>query len=124
MAAEVGAGAVPKCHKAALLPFPSGTKGLLCLQPGRGNSVLPLGTPRSPSLARGRTLLSQGFWKDHSLPISCTRICTNTWAGALLRLITALSHEGRIPANPIPSPLSTTSSPPLLSTDKAWPQAA
>lgn len=30
VAAEVGAGAVPKCHKAALLPFPSGTKGLLC----------------------------------------------------------------------------------------------
>lgn len=51
MAAEVGAGAVPKCHKAALLPFTSGTKGLLCLQPGRSNSVLPVGAPRSLSLA-------------------------------------------------------------------------
>lgn len=75
MAAEVGAGAVPKCHKAALVPCPSGTKGPLCPQPGRSNSVLPLGAPRSLSPARGRTLPSQGFWKEHSLPTSCTRIC-------------------------------------------------
>lgn len=47
MAAEVAAGAAPKCHKAALLPFPSGTKGLLCPQPGRSSSVLPLGTLRA-----------------------------------------------------------------------------
>lgn len=42
----MGAGAVPKCHKAALLPFPSGTKSLLCPQPGRSNMSslwVPLG---------------------------------------------------------------------------------
>lgn len=34
-AAEVGVWAVPECHEAALLPSSSGTKSLLCLQPGR-----------------------------------------------------------------------------------------
>lgn len=72
VAAEVGVGAVPKCHKAALLPFPSGTKGLLCLQPGRGHSVLPLGTPRSPSLAHGRTLEGLSGRSTTSPPLAHT----------------------------------------------------
>lgn len=93
----------------ALLPFPNGTKGLLCPQPGRSSRVLPLGAPRSLSLAQGRTLLSQGAQPPR--------------AGALLRL-EALKHEGKMPANPIPSPLSITSSPPLLSTDTIQPRAA
>lgn len=103
-AAEVGAGAVPKCHESAPLPSPSGTKSLLCPQPCRGRGVLPPGSPTSLSLARGGALPSQGFWKALSLPTSRTSICTNTWAGALPRLSAAepspppaLSHAGNIP---------------------------
>jgi len=101
-AAEVGAGAVPKCHEAALLPSHRGTKSLLCLQPGGGHSVLPPGSPRSPSLALGGALPSQDLWMEPSPPNSCTSICTDTQAGALPRLAAAgpppaLSHKGQIP---------------------------
>lgn len=48
MAAEVGAGAVPKCHKAALLPFPRGTKGLLCPPAWQQQQCPPPGCPLEP----------------------------------------------------------------------------
>lgn len=104
--------------------------------PAGATASSPYGSPLSVSMACGKALPSQGYWKELSLPTSCTSICTNTWAAALTRLTATKPPQpsamqarfpwkaGGGPANPIPSPLGNISSSRLLSTDAIWQKAA
>lgn len=136
-AAEVGVGAVPKCHEAAPLPPPSSTKSLLCPQPSGGRSVLPPGQPQQPEpvpwwgppipgFLEGAQPphLSHKHLHQHSGRSSAKARRSRAPSGSQPLRRDSLGKAGGGPANPIPSPLRVISSSPLLSTNMIWPKAA
>lgn len=101
-AAEVGARAVPKCHEAALLPSPSTTKSLLCLQPCGGHSIFPLWKPlerehglwQSPPI----TGLLEGAQPPHLLhKYLHQHLGSSSDEAHCNKTPPALSHAGKIP---------------------------